>query len=66
MLPAGNLSMFADLGLEEWELCAIVVTLNIHISVRRARAAAWTKRSEARCWRSPKAQCASSAEPAPR
>ncbi|HEY0717670.1 MAG TPA: tRNA adenosine deaminase-associated protein [Streptosporangiaceae bacterium] len=29
VLPAGDLSIFADLGLEEWELCAIAGNLDL-------------------------------------
>jgi putative tRNA adenosine deaminase-associated protein len=29
VLPAGDLSIFADLGLEEWELCAIAGDLDL-------------------------------------
>ena len=55
VLPAGDLSIFADLGLEGWELCAIAGDLDLFpdeavasIAGRLSSVRRWNARSKSR------------------
>src|ERR1700759_4008058 len=47
VLPAGDLSIFADMGLEEWELCAIAGDLDLFPDEAVASIAGGVKRGGA-------------------